>query len=194
MRNSLLPEEVRYKLRRWEDGKKIDWFFNNRLSPWLLKGVDLQMKGKQFYVALYLMLLTVDILSGFYQGKRANLGTFSAFMSRYFGDVLTRRATNPLYRRGIAPKGLNARRRITFVEILWVSLRYGLAERCMVYPHVSLTERSRYYCKCYKRVGLRLDIHTFYKDFVRACREYGDNVYGDYFVRQRFIKRFDQLC
>ena len=193
MQTKLFPPELRYKLARWNDGKKIDWFFNKRLSSWLMKSIDVQMREKQFYVAFYLMLLTIEVLSGFLEGKRTSMSTFCTFMRRYFSNLLAGRAPNPVYHKGVAHRGLNPKQKITFVEILWIYFRYGLAERCMIYPRISLVERSRYYCKYYKRAGLRLDIQQFYKDFLSACRIYCDDVYGDYLVRQKFIKRFNRV-
>ena len=158
----------------------------------MIKSVELEMRGKQFYVALYLMLNTVEILSGFLEGKKPNSDTFNAFINRYFNEILGTNAPSPIYRRGLADRKLNLKKRITFMEMLWICLHYGLTDACMVYPRVSLTERSRYYCKYYRVVGLRLDIRKFYRDFLRAYRAYRDDVYSDYLVRQKFIRRFDR--
>jgi hypothetical protein len=171
----------------------VRWFFNDRLSPWLLASVELEMREKQYYTALHLMLLGAEILSGFSAGRSPDVGTFCAFLERYVNRIMRASVRNPLSGRGIAGGALDGKKNLTLAEILWASFRCGFAEACAVYPGGSLAERSRYYYRSGRVIGVRLDIRSFHRDFVEGCRRYYADVYGDYLVRQKFIRRFDQL-
>ena len=186
--------DLRRSCLRWREGRKLKWFFAERFSARLLASVDILMREMQFASALYLMLLGVEILSGFYEGAQPDRETFCAFISRYMDGVLSLRAPNPLHRRGVAGGSRDGKGRLTFAEFLWALFRCGFADVCAAYPGGSIAEHSRYYCRYYSRVGLRLEIHKFYKDFVRAYHRYYSDAVSDYLVRQKFVRRFDQLC
>jgi hypothetical protein len=185
--------ELRRGIRRWSDGRKIKWFLDERFSPRLLKSIELEMREKQFYSGLHLMLLGVEILSGFLAGREPGVETFCSFMKRYFDRLLSSSARPPRYRRGVVDRDPDGRPPRSIAEVIWWAFRCGYRDSGAVYPGGSLAERSRYYCRCYRRVGLRLDVHKFYRDFLRAYQSYSSDAYSDYLVRQRFVRRFDQL-
>jgi hypothetical protein len=187
-----LPE-LRRGITRWGDGRKIKWFLDERFSRRLLRSIELEMRERQFYCALYLMLLGVEILSGFFEGREPGVETFCSFVERYFSRLLSSRARPTLCRRGIVDREPDGRSHGSIAEVIWLIFRCGFRDSCAVYARGSLAERSRYYCRCYKRVGLRLDVHKFYRDFLRAYRAYSSDAYSDYLVRQKFVTRFDQL-
>jgi len=175
------------------DGRKVRWFFNDRFFPWLLAGAAGEMREKRFYTALHLMLLGAEILSGFSEGRSPDRESFCAFLERYVNRILRTRLRVPPPRRSLAEpeKGGRAQRRIA--EILWDSLHRGFAEGCAAYAGGSLAEHSRYYYRCGRIMGLRLDVTRFHRDFEKGCRRFRADVYGDYLVRQMFIRRFDQI-
>lgn len=187
-----LPE-LRRGLSRWPRGRKIEWYFNDRLSRWLLDSVEAEMQAKQHQTAMHLMLLGIEILSGFREGRRPDLGTFVAFIDRYMSPAFRARARNPLLGRGIAPTELDGKAQLTAAELLWASLRAGYRDGCAAFPGASVAARSHYYVRHYARIGLRVDIRSFRSDFLSAFRTYYADVYSDYLVRQRFLARFDQL-
>lgn len=193
MQNRHPLPELRRGITRWGDGRKIKWFLDERFSRRLLRSVELEMREKQFYSALHLMLLGVEILSGFLEGVEPGVETFCSFVKRYFSRVLSSRARAPLCRQGIIDRGPDGRAPRSIAEVIWRAFRCGFNDSSAVYPGGSLAERSRYYCRCYTRVGLRLDVHKFYRDFLRAYHAYSSDAYSDYLVRQKFVRRFDQL-
>ena len=193
MKRKISFRGFRLNRKRLPEGEKIDRFFRERLDRWLLDSVDCQMKEKNFYPALYLMLITVEVLSGFMEGGKPGVDTFCAFVSKYFGAIFSSRVPNPLYRSGLVDRKLSGKKELTFSEMLWAFFRCGFADACTVYPGASLTARSRYYFRYYNRIGLRMDIGRFHRDFVRACRAYRSDVVSDYLVRQKFIRRFNQV-
>jgi hypothetical protein len=178
---------------RWGDGRKIKWFLDDRFSRWLLRSIECELRERQFYCALYLMLLGVEILSGFFEGREPGVETFCSFVKRYFSRPLSIRARGLLFRRGAAGRGREGRSPGSIAEAIWWIFRCGFMDSCAVYPGGSLVERSRYYCRCYKKVGLRLDVHKFHRDFLRAYRAYSSDTYSDYFMRRKFVARFDRL-
>lgn len=191
--NVLVPG-LRPSSARWSEGRKIRWFFNRRFTPWLLESVELQMREKRWYAAAYLMVLGMEILGGFLEGRAPGLETFLAFTNRYLNRIMSSRMPNPLLAHGAAPGEVSEKSQVSVAELLWASVRRGFSAMCGFYPGISIVERSHYYGRRCRRIGFRVDIHKLHHDFARACRDYTDDVCGDYLVRQRFLKRFDELC
>ena len=185
--------ELRCGFSRWPRGRKIEWYFNDRFSRWLLGSVEAEMRARQHQTAMHLMLLGIEVLSGFREGRRPDLATFTAFVEHYLSPALRARVRNPLLRCGIAPPELDGSAQLTVAELLWASLRAGYRDACAAFPGASVAERSHYYVRCYARIGLRVDIQSFRRDFLAGYRAYYADVYSDYLVRQRFLTRFDQL-
>ncbi|MDD5555704.1 MAG: hypothetical protein PHN82_00465 [bacterium] len=179
MRRVLPLSEQRTGTVRWSAGRKVRWYFGERFSPWLLEGVGALMQARRHQAALHLMLLGLEILSGFLEGRAPDEETFSAFADRYLGRAF-----------GTAARG---GRRPAAAAVLRRSFRRGFEDGCLAGPGVSIAERSRYACRLYSRVGLRVDIRAFHRAFVAACRRFADDAAGDYIIRQRFVRRFDQL-
>lgn len=185
--------ELRRGLARWPRGRKVEWYFNDRLSRWLLDSVAVEMREKQYATALHLMLLGIEVLSGFLEGREPDIETFVAFIKKYMSPALSGRVRNPLLKRGIAPPALDGKAQITVAEVLWASPRAGYRAACAAFPGASIAEQSHYYVRCYARVGLRIDIRAFHRDFLSGYKRYYAEVYSDYLVRQRFLARFEQL-
>lgn len=193
MRERIRMPELRCGFARWPRGRKVEWYFNDRFSRWLLDSVEVEMREKQYPTALHLMLLGIEVLSGFLEGRQPDIGTFSAFVGKYMGPALRGRVRNPLLGRGIAPPALDAKAQLTVAELLWVSLGSGYRDACAAFPGASIAAQSHYFVRYYSRVGLRIDIRKFHRAFLAGFKKYYADVYSDYLVRQRFLARFDQL-
>jgi len=193
MKDRIRMPELRCGFARWPRGRKVEWYFNDRFSRWLLDSVEAEMQAKQYYTALHLMLLGIEVLSGFLEGRQPDLETFSVFVEKYLSPALRGRVRNPLFRRGMAPPALDGKAQLTVAELLWASPRSGYRDACAAFPGASIAEHSHYYIRCYSRVGLRINIRKFHRDFLAGFRKYYADVYSDYLVRQRFLARFDQL-
>jgi hypothetical protein len=193
MRERIHVPELRCGFSRWPRGRKVEWYFNDRFSRWLLDSVGVEMREKQHPTALHLMLLGIEVLSGFLEGRQPDLETFSAFVEKYLSPALRTRVKNPLLRRGMAPPALDGKPQLSIAELLWASPRSGYRDACAAFPGASIAEHSHYYVRYYARVGLRIDIRKFHRDFLAGFKRYYADVYSDYLVRQRFLARFDQL-
>ncbi|MEI6633337.1 MAG: hypothetical protein WCP22_05890 [Chlamydiota bacterium] len=193
MRERIRMPELRCGFARWPRGRKVEWYFNDRFSRWLLDSVEAEMQAGQYYTALHLMLLGIEVLSGFLDGRRPDLETFSAFVEKYMSPALRARVRTPPLMRGMAPPALDGKAQLTVAELLWASPRSGYRDACAAFPGASIAEHSRYFIRCYSRVGVRIDIRKFHRDFLAGFRKYYADVYSDYLVRQRFLARFDQL-
>ena len=185
--------ELRRGIARWPRGRKVEWYLNERFSAWLIDAVAAAMREKRYGAALHLMLLGIEVLSGFLEGSEPDIRTFCAFIGKYMSPALSARVRNPLHGLGIAPPPLDAKPRLSVAEILWASPRAGFRAACAAFPGASIAERSHYYVRCYARVGLRIDICKFHDDFLSGFRRYYAEVYSDYLVRQRFLARFDRI-
>jgi len=194
MRHTLQLPEPRPGFALWSQGKKIHWFFNERFAPWLVRSVEIEIREKQFYSALYLMVLGIGILSGFYEGRKQGNDTFSSFVRRYCNRILSARIRPPRAARWIATEAAGGENHLCIAELLWAAVRGGFEDTYAPYAGVSITERSHYYVRCYRRIGIRIDIYKLHRDFLRACQTYIDDVCSDYLVRERFVKRFNEIC
>lgn len=184
---------VPQRMKRWKEGKKIEWYFNRWMASTLLKGIDREMGEKNYYLAMYCMIVAIQVYGGFFTGRKGSRKTYLAFVEEYFNPLLKERVPNPLHGKPFAPREMRMRERAAFAELLWYIFRAAYPSTGLVYPAGSVTGCSRYYCRCYRRAGIKLDVGKFYRDFTNACARYANDVYNDYFTRRRFITQFDRF-
>jgi hypothetical protein len=164
-----------------------------RINDWFVESVEREMKRGNFYPALYTMLLTVEILSGYMEGGAATVDTFCRFLSHYFNRALRISLPERSIRGGVTGKRANPAQRMTAMEALWLYLRHSFSGGSLPGVRISLVPGSRYYCRYYPVAGLRLDINAFHRDFAAAVRKYCDELVGDYYLRNEFLKRFNSV-
>ena len=178
---------------RTREARVIRWFFEERLGAWQIPAVEALASCGEYHAAFYLMLVSLEMLSGFRAGGPPGAAAFNDFIETYFDPILSTRVRNPLRGSTLLDASTRGKKTLTYAEIARAFFSRGFESACAPLPGMSIVPRSRYYCRFYRRIGLRIDAGRFHADFLRACRSYQNDVVGDYFVRRMFIRRFTQL-
>jgi len=178
------------------DRQKIDFFFRNRMPRWFMTSLHDAMKREEHMLVGSLIMIGIDMLSGYFRGHPPDRGTFIRFLEEYFDYFKRHKGTkkkNPHYRKNLLRGTLNSQEYLTLPEIVYLIFRCGLGHSFMVYRGGSFSTSHRYYVRGCKHRGYQLDVDRLYGDFLKACRRFELDVRMRNTIRKNFLRRFDQL-
>ena len=185
-----------YDFNSMKPKQRIDFFFNNRMPEWFLDPLKSAMKAKKFMVVGLLIMIGIDMLSGYFKGKESGKQTFVDFLEEYFDYFKTHGKTlkkNPQYQKNVLKHEMNSKRNLPLSKIVYGIFRCGLAHNFMVYQGGSFGRNKRHYIHFYKHKGYHIDIDRLYKDFLKAYQTFEQDVRDKSDIRDKFLERFKVL-
>jgi hypothetical protein len=193
----VVASRTSYDFDSMTDEEKIDFFFKNRMPRWFLPALKSAMEERQEFMLVGLLIMVgIDVLSGYFAGEKSSRETFVMFVVEYFDYFMKRKTVlkqNRQCKKNVLGGRLNDQKELCLPEILYGIFRCGLAHSFMIYEGGSFTRSKRYYVRRYKHKGYHIDINRLYTDFFQAYSRFEQDVRKRNVIRGRFLNRFNVL-